>query len=125
MSVSDIVALKQNGVVSCHYVDSVGFQQVPGFLPDNPLKSAELSLEDDYGMIDGVSNNGKKDETLPKSQARELSALFAAAKETMQRETSRSVDGKKRESVLARLQAPVPPRSEKTAPQKSAERDLL
>ena len=125
MSVSDIVALKQNGVVSCHYVDSVGFQQVPGFLPDNPLKSAELSLEDDYGMIDGVINNGKKEEALPKSQAPELSALFAAAKETMQRETSRSVDGKKRESVLARLQAPVPPRSEKTAPQKSAERDLL
>ena len=25
LSVSDIVALRQNGVVSCHYVDSVGF----------------------------------------------------------------------------------------------------
>ena len=26
LSVSDIVALRQNGVVSCHYVDSIGFQ---------------------------------------------------------------------------------------------------
>ncbi len=32
LSVSDIVALKQNGVVSCHYVDSVGFQKLPNFL---------------------------------------------------------------------------------------------
>ena len=32
MSVSDIVAIKQNGQVSCHYCDSVGFTQVQGFL---------------------------------------------------------------------------------------------
>ena len=38
MSVSDIVAIKRDGKVSCHYCDTFGFQQVPGFLPDNPLK---------------------------------------------------------------------------------------
>ena len=38
MSVSDIVAIKRDGKVSCHYCDSFGFEQVPGFLPDNPLK---------------------------------------------------------------------------------------
>lgn len=38
MSVSDIVAIRQDGKVSCHYCDSVGFTQIPGFLPDNPLK---------------------------------------------------------------------------------------
>lgn len=32
LSVSDIVALKQNGVVSYHYVDSFGFQELPGFI---------------------------------------------------------------------------------------------
>ena len=32
LSVSDIVALKQNGVVSCHYVDSRGFKALPDFL---------------------------------------------------------------------------------------------
>ena len=31
LSVSDIVALKQNGVVSCHYVDSIGFRELPNF----------------------------------------------------------------------------------------------
>ena len=45
MSVSDIVAIKQDGKVSCHYCDSFGFQQIPGFLPDNPLKSAEMTVE--------------------------------------------------------------------------------
>lgn len=46
LSVSDIVALKQNGVVSCHYVDSWGFKELPGFLPaENYLKAAELSTD--------------------------------------------------------------------------------
>jgi hypothetical protein len=34
MSVSDIVALKQDGVVSCHYCDRVGFQEIPKFLQE-------------------------------------------------------------------------------------------
>ena len=60
LSVSDIVALKTGGVVSCHYVDSFGFQELPGFMkPENYLKNAEMAMEDDYGMIDGVINNGK------------------------------------------------------------------
>ena len=64
MSVSDIVAIKQDGKVSCHYCDSVGFTQIPGFLPENPLKNAEMMLEDDYGMIDGIINNGAKEPTV-------------------------------------------------------------
>ena len=27
---------------------------------DNPLRTAEMTLEDDYGMIDGVINNGRR-----------------------------------------------------------------
>ena len=60
LSVSDIVALKQAGVVSYHYCDSIGFQELPNFRPENYLKTAELSTEDDYGMIDGIINNGKQ-----------------------------------------------------------------
>ena len=60
MSVSDIVALNVGGVVSSHYVDSIGFKELPDFL-DNYLKNAEMALEDDYGMIDGVINNGPKE----------------------------------------------------------------
>ena len=56
---SDIVALKMNGNVTFHYVGIVGFRQIDGFLPDNPLKNAEMSMEDDCGMIDGIINNGK------------------------------------------------------------------
>jgi hypothetical protein len=60
MSVSDIVALKVSGSVSCYYVDPVGFQELPGFLkPENYLRNAEMTMEDDYGMIDGIINNGK------------------------------------------------------------------
>ena len=64
LSVSDIVAIKQDGKVSCHYCDNVGFTEIPGFLPDNPLKNAEMMLEDDYGMIDGIINNGPKERTV-------------------------------------------------------------
>ena len=30
--------------------------------PENPLRTAEMTVEDDYGMIDGVINNGRKGE---------------------------------------------------------------
>ena len=30
--------------------------------PENPLRTAEMTIEDDYGMIDGVINNGRRDE---------------------------------------------------------------
>ena len=60
LSMSDIVALRQSGKVSCHYVDTYGFREVKAFLPDNLLHSAEISMEDDYDMIDGIiGNNGK------------------------------------------------------------------
>ena len=59
LSVSDIVALKQEGVVSYHYCDSIGFRELPDFGKESPLKNAEMLLEDDYSMIDGRINNGK------------------------------------------------------------------
>ena len=45
LSVSDVVVLHQNGQNTAHYCDSVGFQQVPEFLRENPLRTAELSTE--------------------------------------------------------------------------------
>ena len=36
--------------------------------PENPLHTAEMTLEDDYGMIDGVINNGRRGEELEKAQ---------------------------------------------------------
>ena len=60
ISASDIIALKIAGEVSFHYVDSFRFQNLEHFMePENYLKHAEMALEDDYGMIDGIINNGK------------------------------------------------------------------
>ena len=124
LSVSDIVVLRQQGAVSSHYVDSVGFVQLPAFLPDNYLKNAEMSMEDDYGMIDGIINNGPKEQPEVKPKAPDLSALFEAARQVVQEDKQAPESGKK-PSVLAMLHAPAPSRSEKTAQTKSAERDLI
>ena len=35
---------------------------------DNPLRTAEMTLEDDYGMIDGVINNGRRGEEVEKAK---------------------------------------------------------
>ncbi len=61
LSVGDIVALKVDGVVTAHYVDRFGWQELYGFLSDQPLRNAEMLLEDDFGMIDGILNNGKRE----------------------------------------------------------------
>ena len=81
LSVSDIVALKQNGVVSCHYVDSVGYKELPSFIKSgNYLKNAEMQVEDDYGMIDGIVNNGPRQTEPPAKAAPEKQADAKAKK---------------------------------------------
>ena len=122
MSVSDIVAIKQDGKVSCHYCDSVGFTQIPGFLPENPLKNAEMALEDDYGMIDGIINNGAKEPTVAEleQQARNGQPIslmdLAAAAHREERE--------KKKSVMEQLKSQPKAEHKKTAPKKSAEREI-
>lgn len=95
MSVSDIVAIRQNGQVSCYYCDSGGFTEVPGFLPDNPLKNAEMALEDDYNMIDGILNNG-----------------------------SREMPAKEKPSLLERIKCQPKMGRKNAAPQKGAEMEI-
>ena len=121
MSVSDIVAIKQDGKVSCHYCDSAGFTEIPGFLPDNPLKNAEMAVEDDYGMIDGILNNGPKEPTVAQleQQARSgqpISLMDLAA-------AAHREDRDKRKSVVEQLKSQPKPEHKKTAPKKSAERE--
>ena len=78
LSVSDIVAIKQNGTISCHYVDRWDFKELPDFLAkENPLKTAEMSVEDDYGMIDGIINNGKSAAEKEKERPSVLAQLKA------------------------------------------------
>ena len=109
LSVSDIVALKQDGVISCHYVDSVGYTELPRFLkPENYLKTAEMQLEDDYGMIDGIVNNGPRQTEAP------------AQKPPVKAEEPKS----KKPSVLAKLRRYQDEDRQATTQHRSAERDL-
>ena len=89
----DIVAPKQPDALSYLHDDTAKTQ------PENYLKNAEMAMEDDYGMIDGIINNGPK--------------------QTVAEQEERS-------SVLAKLKAPPEPvsRTEKHAPKRSAEKEL-
>ena len=49
-----------NEKTAYYFVEPLGFQEIPDFLPENHLKNAEISVEDDYDMIDGIINNGEK-----------------------------------------------------------------
>lgn len=122
LSVSDIVALKQNGVVSCHYVDSIGFRELPNFLkPENYLKNAEMLLEDDYGMIDGIINNGPKQPTVADLEA-QVKAGFSISLTELAAASHRE---QKKPSVLEKLREKTPEQAKnKTAPKRSAEREL-
>ena len=106
LSVSDIVALKQAGVVSYHYVDSIGYKELTNFrTTENYLKNAEMQMEDDFGMIDGIINNGPKEEPKPVKQAEETKT--------------------KKPSVLAKLRQYQKEDREKTTQHRNAERDLI
>ena len=122
LSVSDIVALKQNGVVSCHYVDSIGFRELPNFLkPENYLKNVEMLLEDDYGMIDGIINNGPKQPTVADLEA-QVKAGFSISLTELAAASHRE---QKKPSVLEKLRERTPEQAKnKTAPKRSAEREL-
>ena len=110
LSVSDIVALKQNGVVSCHYVDSVGYKELPSFIQSgNYLKNAEMQMEDDYGMIDGIVNNGPRQTEPPAKPAPEKQADTKS----------------KKPSVLAKLRQYQEEDRKATTMHRSAERDLI
>ena len=138
LSVSDIIALKQHGVISCYYVDTVGFKEVPDFLqPENYLKNAEMAMEDDYGMIDDIINNGpRKTVAELKEQSKTgtpISLLELAQavqregeeKRRAQQPTSKEAPDKK-PSILAKLKAQpaADTPSLKSAPKRSAEREL-
>ena len=106
LSISDIVALKQAGVVSYHYVDSIGYKELTNFRnTDNHLKNAEMQVEDDFGMIDGVINN--------------------APKEPVKAPTPKKEETKtKKPSVLVKLRQYQEEDRKATTQHRSAERDL-
>ena len=95
MSVSDIIALKRDGVVTCHYCDSFGFKQLTDFLTTKPTVA---ELEDQ-------ARNG---------QPISLMALADAVHR----------ENRQKKSVVAQLKNQPQPGRRKTAPKKSAEREI-
>ncbi|HJH99944.1 MAG TPA: YodL domain-containing protein [Faecalibacterium prausnitzii] len=122
LSVSDVVVLHQNGHDTAYYCDSVGFQQVPEFLLENPLCTAELSTEQNENMIDGVLNNAPSlGELEAKAKAGEqisLTDLAAAVKaEEKAPKTKKSRAAKpKKPSIRAQLDAAKKEQSKQTQP---------
>lgn len=97
----------------------------------NYLKTAEMSVEDDYNMIDGIVNNGDN-KTVAELEAdvkdgKSISLLdLADAIERESKETKQSKPAKAAEekpSLLAKLNRPLPPQQDKTQP-KSKEREM-
>ena len=126
LSVSDVVVLHQNGQDTAHYCDSVGFQQVPEFLRENPLRTAELSTEQNENMIDGVLNNAPSlGELEAKAKAGEqisLTDLVAAVKaeeKAPKAKKSRAAKPKK-PSIRAQLDAAKKEQSKQTQPREKS-----
>ena len=126
LSVSDVVVLHQNGQDTAHYCDSVGFQQVPEFLQENPLRTAELSTEQNENMIDGVLNNapslGKLEAKAKAGEQISLTDLAAAVKaeeKAPKAKKSRTAKSKK-PSIRAQLDAAKKEQSKQTLPREKA-----
>ncbi|MGM9628236.1 MAG: YodL domain-containing protein, partial [Faecousia sp.] len=118
LSVSGIVAIKQNGVVSYHHCDSVGFKELPDFQKENYLKAAEMSTEDDYGMIDGIINNGKQ------PTAAELEQQAKSGQPISLMDLADAVHREKKPSVLEKLKDQPQQPQRKSKPRKPKEQEI-
>ena len=120
MRISDIVALKQGGVLSCHYVDQYAFSELPGFFSGrNPLRAAEDSLEQNDNQLDGILNNTPS--------VAELEAQVKAGQQISLVDLAQAVrkeQAEKKKSVVAQLRnAPPAQEHRKKTAEKSTERE--
>lgn len=92
---------------------------------ENYLKNAEMAMEDDYGMLDGIINNGPKatvaelEQQSKSGQPISLMDLAAAVKREQKDDRK-----EKRPSVLEQLKTYENREKAKTLVRRSAERDL-
>ena len=129
LSVSDVVVVNRGGKEEAHYCDSIGFTPVPEFMQESPIKTAEMSTEQNYNMIDGVLNNAPSmGELEAKAKAGEQISLFDVAeaakaedkKPKQTRPASKTAQRQKKPSIRAQLkaakeeQAKKPPQREKS-----------
>ena len=129
LSVSDVVVLHQGGKDTAQYCDSFGFQQVPEFLRENPLRTAELSTEQNENMIDGIINNtpsmGELEAKVKAGEEISLTDLADAAKAEAKKpkaKQSRKAQQKK-PSIRAQLKA-AKEEQQKKPPQREKAQEL-
>ena len=122
LSVSDVVVLHQNGQDTAHYVDSFGYKKVPEFLqPENYLKTAEQTTEQNYNMIDGqINNTPTVAELEAKVKTGETISLVDLA-ETVKadKERGKAAKTEKKPSIRAQLKAAKEQTPKKQAKQKT------
>ena len=94
----------------------MGFQQVPEFLRENPLRTAELSTEQNENMIDGVLNNAPSLGELEVKAGEQISLTDLAAAVKAEEKAPKS----KKPSIRAQLDAAKKEQSKQTLPREKA-----
>ena len=99
LSTGDVIALKQSGQITCHYVDTWGFVELPGFFSGrNPTRTLEDMLEQNDNQLDGLLNN------IPTPKQAEQKQPDMRKMETRQAQQERvSAKEAPRKSVLAQI----------------------
>ena len=132
LSVSDVVVINRGGKEEAHYCDSIGFTPVPEFMWESPIKTAEMSTEQNYNMIDGTLNNAPSmGELEAKAKAGEQISLFdvaeatkAEAQKPKQTRTAAKTDQRqKKPSIRAQLKAAKEEQTKKP-PQREKSKEL-
>ena len=119
LSVSDVVVLHQNGQDTAHYVDSFGYKDVPEFLqPENYLKAAEQTTEQNYNMIDGQINNIPTATELEEKAKAGGQISLAEYAEALKAE-KKQAEPEKKSSIRAQLKAAKEQAPKKQARQKT------
>ena len=115
------MVLHQNGQDTAHYVDSFGYKKVPEFLqPENYLKTAEQTTEQNYNMIDGqINNTPTVAELEAKVKAGETISLVDLAEAVKaDKERGKAAKTEKKPSIRAQLRADKEKAQKKNAKQK-------
>ena len=119
LSVSDVVVIHQNGQDTAHYVDSFGYKDVPEFLqPENYLKAAEQTTEQNYNMIDGQINNTPTATELEEKAKAGGQISLAEYAEALKAE-KKQAEPEKKSSIRAQLKAAKEQAPKKQARQKT------
>ena len=132
LSVSDVVVINRGGKEEAHYCDSIGFTPVPEFMRESPIKTAEMSTEQNYNMIDGTLNNAPSmGELEARAKAGEQISLFDVAeaakaeaqKPKQTRPASKTAQRQKKPSIRAQLKAAKEEQAKKS-PQREKSKEL-